>query len=510
MNTFTPTDEQEIIRGLLLHRENMVVEAGAGTGKTSTLKYLARSNPRTTFQYVAFNKALVLDAVKTMPKNVRSRTGHSLAFGAAGRAFKPRIDTSRRMPSDVIGRRLAIDPFTIKYGAASRVLSPGKLGGIVLTALKNFCASADRELAPGHFSYVLGIDEPRPDGRRGWTNNLAIRAHLMPALHRAWADAQRPDGWLPYQHGWYLKLAQLQGMRIHRDVIVVDEAQDLSPVLLDIVRQQTHARVVLVGDSAQAIYGFTGAVDALELAREADPTANRAQLSQSFRFGPAVAEIANQLLGWLDVDLRLKGLPSIPSRIAPLTSPRAILTRTNACAVAELLAAIGMGRRPHLVGGGEDVIYFAESAAKLKAGMPTDHPDLACFDTWAQVQAYVEEDEQGVELKLFVKLIDEFGVDVILGALRNMPPEAAADLIISTAHKSKGREWDTVRLGPDFPEVMGEGADFADETRLLYVACTRARKVLDLDSVEGLSLALGMVEEPVAAAAGVLPWDGLA
>lgn len=54
------------------------------------------------------------------------------------------------------------------------------------------------------------------------------------------------------------------------------------------------------------------------------------------------------------------------------------------------------------------------------------------------------------------------------------------EVVISTAHKAKGREWDSVRLAGDFkhPDDM----DTAD-LRLTYVAVTRAKEKLDISQI---------------------------
>ena len=155
-----------------------------------------------------------------------------------------------------------------------------------------------------------------------------------------------------------------------------------------------------------------------------------------------------------------------------------ILCRTNACAVANLLNGIASGKRPFLVGGGADVIKFVEAAQSLQQGRGTSHPELACFGSWGEVEEYSKL-EEGSDLKLMVKLIGEFGCRAILDALRRMPQEKDADLIISTAHKSKGREWDHVRLASDFP-TKSKCSD--PERKLLYVAVTRAKLVLDVSN----------------------------
>jgi hypothetical protein len=71
---------------------------------------------------------------------------------------------------------------------------------------------------------------------------------------------------------------------------------------------------------------------------------------------------------------------------------------------------------------------------------------------------------------------------VLLEALDNQVPEHAADEVISTAHRSKGREWSSVSLADDFPDP--DERDLSDEEmRLLYVAATRAQHALDVSGV---------------------------
>jgi Rad3-related DNA helicase len=82
----TPTAEQARARDLFTAGGDLVIEAGAGTGKTSTLTLLADAAPRGALgQYVAFNKAIVADAGSKMPGHVNASTAHSLAFRAVGR-----------------------------------------------------------------------------------------------------------------------------------------------------------------------------------------------------------------------------------------------------------------------------------------------------------------------------------------------------------------------------------------------------------------------------------------
>ncbi|MBT2392141.1 hypothetical protein J7E87_22590 [Streptomyces sp. ISL-1] len=62
--------------------------------------------------------------------------------------------------------------------------------------------------------------------------------------------------------------------------------------------------------------------------------------------------------------------------------------------------------------------------------------------------------------------------------------EQEAQLTVSTAHKATGREWVRIRIGKSFTAPLFDEDGIqrllrADEARLVYVAVTRARRLLD-------------------------------
>jgi hypothetical protein len=515
----TPTAEQAaIIDAARSGVKVLVVQAGAGTGKTSTDVMLAESLGGRG-QYTAFNAPLVAEAKTKMPAHVAVNTIHSLAFRAEGHKYAARLGRGR-VKSEEVAKMLGLEALEF----AGKRLAPGFLAGQVMGAVRRFCNSADVEVGEQHFSRVEGLDMPGPDGQRTHANNSALRAALVPFARRAWEDIRNPYGRLPFSHDCYAKIWQLNYPVISADYLLVDEAQDLVPRDLAIITAQK-CQVILVGDDAQTIYAWRGCVNAMS----AFPDAPRLLLSQSFRFGPAIAAVANAVLETLEepTALRLKGLKTIQSRViaqetkyersastavdglGPVSGPElqraamgrvdernatggrtsqtnpvngtggglaTILCRTNAAAVAALLTGMRECKRPFLVGGGADVVKFVEGALAIKEGRGTSHPELACFSTWAEVEEYAKADE-GEDLRLMVKLIKEFGCRAILDALRRMPDESQADFVISTAHKAKGREWDRVRLAADFPPLSKCGDA---EKKLVYVAVTRAKLVLDV------------------------------
>jgi ATP-dependent exoDNAse (exonuclease V) beta subunit len=262
--------------------------------------------------------------------------------------------------------------------------------------------------------------------------------------------------------------------------VLLDEAQDANPVVAAIVGRQQHAQRILVGDRCQAIYGWRGAIDAMSRF-QAD---QRFCLSQSFRFGRPVAAEANKWLQLLDAPLRLRGFDRISSTVGPVACPDAVLCRTNAEAVRQVLAGVDQARRVALVGGGEQIRRLAQAAISLKAGRGTDHPELFAFQTWAEVQDYAANDHAGADLKVLVDLVDSHGPEVLVDLVDQLVAEQDADLVVSTAHKAKGREWPRVRLAGDFPQPHQDrdgqpGEVPRAEAMLAYVAVTRARQALD-------------------------------
>jgi hypothetical protein len=472
-----PTDEQ---KEAILHfgeGDDLAIQAGAGTGKTSTLNLLAKYN-KAKGQYIAFNKAIVEEAKEKFPKSVSCRTAHSLAYGAVGYKYKNRMGNTGRVKSVEIGNRFRMKPVRLtRQDGTVKMFSVSQQGSLINRSITSFCQSGDVVIRPSHVPWTNGIDMP---GYRD--NNRKVAEVVFPHLAAAWADLQSEShGFMPFSHSHYLKMWQLQEPHIDAEFILFDECQDANPVLLSIVEQQKHAQRVFVGDSAQQIYEFTGAINAFDRIN----AANEVFLTQSFRFGPEIAEAANKMLELIDTPLRLKGLDSIKSVIGAVDDPDVILCRTNAKVIETALELQAAGKVVAITGGGSDLLAFAKGASDLMTQRWTTHPELACFKSWDEVQDYIDNDDSGGDLKLMVGLIDRYGVGAIINVInKTVQDERGADITISTAHKSKGREWNSVRLAEDFPDPEKMNAS---EYRLLYVAVTRAMNNLELStSVESV------------------------
>lgn len=457
-----PTSEQLAIIAAARAGKHLVIQAGAGTGKTSTLKMLARATFPRQGIYVAYNRAIATEAAAAFPPHITCRTAHSLAMQAVGRQYAHRLNAPRELPA----RRAEILGTAWLNLTPAVSISPIQAARIAIETVTRFCYSADDELAPRHV--------PRQNGVVGVEHDAMANA-LLPYAQQAWTDLCDRNGRLKFQHDHYLKIWALTRPTLPADIVMLDEAQDSNPLVAQLVQQQRHAQQIVVGDSCQQLYAWRGAVDALD-DWDAD---ERLYLSRSWRFGSAIAAEANRWLSELDTPMRLTGNPAIASELTSIGAPNAILCRTNAEAMTQVMALLGAGKRVALVGGGADIRRLAQAAAELKNGRRTSHPELFVFHTWEALQEYVEDDQAGRDLKPFVDLIDAYGTDVIIAAVDQLVEEKSAQTTVSTAHRAKGREWASVVIADDFTEPIGRRDIPRVNAMLGYVAVTRARIQLD-------------------------------
>lgn len=509
--TPAPTPEQQQVLEAFATGRHVAISAGAGAGKTTTLRMLAAARPNTRMLYIAFNRAVAAEAKASFPRNVECRTAHSLAFAAVGRPFADRLNTRNIPPWEladdwdvpsirVEAPRVDTDPDQPVEAAPvpdgeAMLLSGAQQIAAARAAVRHFVGSVDPKLTVKH---VWDSDLPTvPAG----ADRRELRKAVLALAERLWADASQPGGQLKVTPDHYLKLWGLSAPNLTRQwsTILYDEAQDADPIVAQVVARQGKlgAQIVAVGDSAQAIYGWRGSADVLHTL----PGAVECALQQSFRFGAAIADFANGILDRLDTPLRLVGRPDLNSTVrTSIDNPDAVLCRTNAGAIGQVIAHQAAGRRVALVGGGKDIAFFAKEVEVLRTGGPVSHQELAAFSSWREVVTYAET-EDGQDLRILVRLIAAHGTAPLLQAINQLVDEKAADITVSTAHKAKGREWVRVQLADDYraPTEKDPEAGLSDEELMLaYVSATRAKQALGLGGLAWLRTHAAVAQPVVA------------
>lgn len=475
-NSHRPTAEQQIAIDAFGTGGSLRINAYAGTGKTSTLQMLAHSTRRRG-QYIAFNRAIVADAKTKFPDCVDCATTHGLAFKATPQAFKRDM---AKMTGKVSAQKLAeILGFRKSWRVdKDHILQPRSLAFLIQETIERFAQSGDET--------ILAVHVPRHGSLSSASEaTLAeVQAFATRGAEHVWGRMCDPEDQIPLGFSGFLKRWALTQPQLACDYILLDEAQDTNPVVLEVLRRQS-AQLVYVGDRYQQIYEWRGAINAME----SIDTDSSAQLTQSFRFGPEIAAMASRTLAQLGEPVPLRGNPAIDSRVGHCT-PDAILARTNATVITALIEALNDGRAPHLVGGNGELMTLLRGVQDLRAGTPSDVPEFFGFENWEQVVEYAGTAE-GEHLATFVNLVQTRGERQLMWALGRTVDEDRADLVLSTAHKAKGREWNRVRLMDDFLKSRPARAETpesrkkqeqeeAAELRLYYVATTRARQVIEL------------------------------
>lgn len=482
-----PTGEQRAVCQAVLDGPPAIrVEAFAGTGKTTTLWLVARDwlqrAPSSRVLYVTFNRHLKKEATEKFRDldRVEVLTNHGLAYREVGRAYKDKLVHG----TVYLNRLELVERLGKEQSKALRALQamgfrPEDAAVLLLEAVDRFTQSADDDIGPEHFSESLSF-LLQADRR-------ALDDVLVPLARWVWGLMRDREGGLRITHDGYLKVYQLSrpDLSDRYDLIMFDEAQDANPAMLDILLRQEEVRRVFVGDRHQQIYAWRGAVNAME--RLADWPAF--PLTRSWRFGPAIAELASRILQTFKGETRsIEGNPARASRVGPVERPRAILTRTNVGAVEEILTAEERtGRVPALTGSVRELTEALKAAYRLWRGEPPGHPEFSVFRSWAELKEFVRQYPfVAFTYQRYVRFVEKYKGEIpsLCRFLEKNVQEddGRADLTVSTVHRAKGRQWETVRLGRDFEDVTlvtPEGHVLEEEVNLAYVAVTRAVGGLD-------------------------------
>ena len=266
------------------------------------------------------------------------RTAHSLAYEAVGHRYDQRLRAPRK-PAWRAGAALGIAP-SMQVRIGDRTVTNRGLSYAVVRTVRRFCQSADTVLCPHHVPWLRGLAAE--------DLHQQLVKIVLPYAQRAWDDLHDPAGGaVRFDHDHYLKLWALTRPRIDCDFLLLDEAQDTNPVVEQVfLDQRDHAQLVMVGDSAQAIYTWRGARDVMT-GFDGTPLS----LSRSFRFGPLLAHEANRWLSAAGAPIRLTGTDQVPTTLGPCQAPDAVLCRTNVGAMNEVMHLLQAGRaRPWSAG----------------------------------------------------------------------------------------------------------------------------------------------------------------
>ncbi|CEP02341.1 hypothetical protein PBRA_008925 [Plasmodiophora brassicae] len=453
------------------------VIAFAGSGKTTTVHSAARrwlrDAPSLRILYLAFNKEAVSDARRRFASTtVDCRTIHSLALRGVG------LGPSGRQALEQC-QRLGIKGYLQPPRSWKVDFRTGKAANRIVA---RFLTSDARDFPA------------RDDDDDGAAYDLAVRL---------WRAAQA--GRIAITHDVYLKVYQLgrPDLKTTFDVVIVDESQDCNAAMKGIILEQDVTRL-LIGDVYQHIYGFRGCYNLL---REA-PADSTLTLSRSFRFGSAIAEVCNIILGVLRAHEADASQATITGSTCAdqvqseaFRGRHAVIARSNANVWLTALRAHFVERKKvHIVGGinndaGSLFTLYYEVAMMMsgRAFKPT-HQSLKNLTRKTLIRTTDKGDDEDLSRARWFHddACHEFpDLPQRMADLRAavVPDGEQADVIVSNVHQAKGMEFDDVDLVDDFIDIaaleQGRKRDcpkevVREELCLLYVAVSRCRRRLRL------------------------------
>jgi hypothetical protein len=466
MGMMTPSPEQQHARELFLKQHRLRIDAYAGSGKTTTLQMLAESTSRRGL-YLAFNRSIADAAKQKFPQQVSCATSHSLAFGAIRKTFGyPEWKLVGSLTPNSIAEAFRM-PETLTFQAGF-TLQKWSYCSVLLDAIKRFLQSEDVRPEQKHIPRYGCLDTLSDRSFETFTEQAIAHVQAI------WGAMLHKTTGLPLGHDGYLKLWALSEPRANVDYILVDEAQDLNPVLLGVLRKM-QCSVVYVGDPYQQIYEWRGAVNAMSQVS----TSHRVLLSQSYRFGPSIANVASVIIRQLGATKPVRGVARMESHVA-LVNPEVILSRSNVGVVGNVIRYQSRGVRCHVLGGTKGLEMLLTDVKRVKQGVVAQSPELFGFATWKDVMSFSAQPE-GESLRSLVNLVQEYGENTMLRALSRCEiQEESATIVCATAHKAKGREWCYVTVDKDFEVATNRSSHQEAELRLLYVAVTRAKIAVQL------------------------------
>lgn len=457
---FKPTDEQLYPIDMAKSGNSLIVNAYAGTGKSTTFEFIAAACPSKKILYVTFGKENIIAAQSKFPNNVTCSTAHGLAYryvNAQIPLYKKRLVITNLSVSGLLN---ALDIESEKNREENVILATLAIG-----VINAYCKSVDMSINGTHF--LPNEENIKPDAK-----TMAVN---MARLY--WEMAT--EGKVYLTHDMYLKMWQVSCPTLPYDLILFDEAQDADPLMIDVINRQK-AQTIVVGDEHQQIYSFRGAVNALKIF----DISNHSSLTQSFRYGPRIAELANQILyKYKGFNAGIIGNNKLNTLIQRHNIPQNVVIGRTVKSLFKEMFEMQEGSYENFtclidVESIRSILLSVLTLNSSKSNKRPRHPFIAGFRTMEEFKLYCKYSPND-PIPTYQSLMYEHGVGDTMSMLEHIEKTKKAETVFLTAHKCKGLEFSGVSLLDDF--VGPEDDDWnVEEANLMYVAGTRAMDVLSI------------------------------
>lgn len=511
---FNPTDEQLAAVEAGRTRQSVMLTAYAGTAKTTTLELMGKVIKAPALA-LAFNVSIKKELEKRFEPNFQVKTLNGLGYGAMMRAL-PGV-TFQPPDGRKIGKLVTHVAKENRIELISETWDTTK--SLVIRAMN---------------AGVVPHDEGQPlmpDNGRTW-QGLMEDEHIVPddfsffqnlayqVLEKS--NEMTGQGIISFDDQVYYSVC-IAGKFPQFPVMVVDEAQDLSPLnhaMLELAKRPD-GRLIVVGDPRQAIYSFRGAdSQSMRKLRRLKPDGEWTDLPLTLTFRCPKIIVERQQAhapGFKAAEA------NAPGRVIRLGDPVdstwswddvmmavqdarvAVLCRNNAPLIG--LAFKLLRRRISVQMAGRDIGKGLVTLSRKV--FPEDHMGRdemkGLLEAWEETEvsaANVADKPEAAEaardraesLRAVIGFAEVEDAGKLRATLKSLFDREDGQVLLSTIHRAKGLEWDAVlHLDPwrvpskwaSLAARAGNGVALEQEMNLRYVCETRTRELLMEADLEG-------------------------
>lgn len=480
----------------------------AGAGKTALLKAITDITKPKNALYLAYNKAIADESSEKFDKQrVSCITTHSLGYHYIVKGI------GYVLGQDITGRSFIQNKMTY----------PDEIQN-------------DKQKKEYYDNYLVHLEYARKDLLAVIISKFLLSKHikLIDYIQDEFLDILEPEEIVianayvnmmknkkvTITHSFYLKMlhVMLQSgvIKINQyDLVMLDEAGDINEVTLEIFNLIQCDKKIMVGDNQQNIYSFNATINGFEATKNIGTTFD---LSRSFRVSQCLAEpIEKFCKKYLEKSMVFRGVEYTVDQI-PETKDMEIahIFRTNAGLVDKMLELEKMNLPYNCTRSVESLFRMHRTIMFVKPGGTVFDQDLQfiqqdrdLYEASAEDQrlyptflGYLKvKNENNVQVKTAIQTILKYGsktlIDLYKKAKSHEEHSDKHKITLTTAHASKGCEYDIVHIGQDLNDIVQNiitEYDLDDpyknknrhpstilrnseleEFRLYYVAATRAK-----------------------------------
>lgn len=513
MSGFIPSKYQQDIFDFIQHGNgNSVINALAGSGKTSTIVNAVKLIPSTcNALFIAFNKEIVKELEKKLAgvKNVQVKTLHSLGLLMIRRNLGTNIEIDEYKYRTFIKKNIKqlssadFDKMTTKLiqQYTDNVIQLCDLGRYNLAQcekdLLQVSARHDIPIIDDECNAVLNVM------KWGRENTTSIDFTDMV--------------WLPYE-------LTLNPIGLQYDYIFIDECQDLNAAQRELFLRcfRRGTRFIAVGDKKQAIYSFAGA-DAESFAKLQNlPNTTTLPLPISYRCPKKVVNLANQFVDTMECR---EGAPDGEIvhnvSIKDIHDGDMVLCRTKMPLIKLYMRYLRMGVKSYVRGQdiGLNLLRMVDKTEQivLNVSLQKDGVFARLYDDLFEernrlmIKRGMDLEDATFSNQIMNKYDSIKALEILAEGLtsardlhdriENVFAESADGVCLSTIHKAKGLEANNVyilckTLMPS--RLATQDWEKEQEQNLMYVAYTRAKYKLGFVSETEISPSAGMIDPSAA------------